>query len=134
MSGGAPKSELVQFARWLSGELRARRISGNALALKLGVSKSGVSEYARALRRPHLETLRKMSEVLETPLEDLEAMLPGDETPARSPGNSAIARSIIQGWNASGGAGSVRPRTHHLPPTRRALYLLRYRGTRGPAW
>lgn len=98
MTRDKPKPELVQFARWLRGELRARRISGNALALKLGVSKGGVSEYARAIRRPRLETLRKMAAELDTPLEDLEALLPSDEAPARSLVYGSVDAAPVADW------------------------------------
>lgn len=88
MSTKQPRQELIAFASWLRRQRRARRISQNALAEKLGVSKSAVSEYEAGARRPRLESLRKMVDPLETPLEQIEALLPSEDAEtSRLPGS-----------------------------------------------
>jgi transcriptional regulator with XRE-family HTH domain len=73
------RADLVPFARWLAERMRERRLGRNQLAEYLGISQSSISEYARALRRPRLETLRKLSTYFGAPLEELEALLPSEE-------------------------------------------------------
>lgn len=73
------RDDLVPFARWLSERMRERRLGRNQLAEYLGVSQSSISEYARALRRPRLETLRKLSTYFAVPLEELESLLPSED-------------------------------------------------------
>jgi transcriptional regulator with XRE-family HTH domain len=75
-AGPMARPELVPFARWLRSEMRARRLTANGFALKVGASSSGMSLYMRGLSRPRLETLRRMADALDRPLAELEALLP----------------------------------------------------------
>jgi transcriptional regulator with XRE-family HTH domain len=102
------RPELVAFARWLTGRMHERRLGRNQLAQYLGVSQSSISEYARALRRPRLETLRKMAVYFETPLEELEALLAVDDTRAQA--------DVLIGW------GAAVPATHPVINRPAVLY------------
>lgn len=79
------RPELGAFAAWLNGRMRERRMSGNELARRIASSGSGVAEYRKAQRRPRFETLRRIAAVFGTTAEDLEAMLPAEETDAARP-------------------------------------------------
>lgn len=77
----APRPELLRFAAWLRSEMRTRRLTQNGLALKVGASPSGMSDYLRGLARPRLEMVRRMADALGRPLEELEALLPDEPEP-----------------------------------------------------
>ena len=91
------RPELAVFAAWLRARMRARRMSTNALARRIASSGSGVSEWMRAIRQPRVETLRRLAAEFDTPLEQLEAMLPDPDAapPTISPLDLARAGLLL---------------------------------------
>lgn len=64
---------MVLLPEFISNVLKERRLSQRALALHVGVSNGTISRLLRGKPADH-ETLRKLSEYLSTPLEDLYRM------------------------------------------------------------
>lgn len=83
-SGKEPKPELYPFASWLRSEMRRRRVGNNALALRMGVSTSAVSEYQRAIRRPRADAQEKLAAFFKVPLEEVEALLAASKHPVET--------------------------------------------------
>ena len=101
---GHPRPELAAFAAWLRARMRARRMTNKSLARRMASSSSGVSEWTRALRRPRLETQRRLAAEFDVPLEELEAMLP-DEAETAPAADLAGGRVVL----AAEGYGSFVP-------------------------
>ena len=57
--------EIASFAEWLAGQLRARRLSQEALARRSGLHRSTISRIVSGHRAPSLETARRLAEALD---------------------------------------------------------------------
>ena len=59
------------FGDWLRNELDARGLTISETARRLGVSQGAVSNWVRDLRRPDADSIRRLAEVLDIPVEQV---------------------------------------------------------------
>ena len=59
------EEQIASFAEWLAGQMRARRLSQEALAQRSGLHRSTISRIASGQRRPTLDTARRLAEALD---------------------------------------------------------------------
>lgn len=118
-----PKPELQQFAAWLRRQMAARKLGNNALAQRLGVSTSAISQYRRALRRPRRDAQEALAAFFKVPLGEIEALLPteserfGPETPVAGSGTLSVDLAEEVGAYVVGVLAPLLPRLTPRPHT-----------------
>jgi transcriptional regulator with XRE-family HTH domain len=117
-----PRPELMRFAAWLRSEMARRKLGNNALAQRLDVSTSAVSQYRRALRFPRADAQRRLAAFFKVDPAEIEALLP-TETERFEPVSGGFSPGIIdtladQVAERTAGAviKSLSPLFHHLAP------------------
>jgi transcriptional regulator with XRE-family HTH domain len=114
----------MRFAAWLRSEMARRKLGNNALAQRLGVSTSAVSQYRRALRNPRADARAALADFFKVSPEYIDGLLPAEstaETETFAQDSSRLTTGIMdalaeQVAERTAGAvlRSVAPLFHHL--------------------